>query len=67
VLRWGTGDIRSLFEANGLSLHEWEKERTDRITLRETDRDAMTAPPSLPVTAGTPSTPVPLDARQAVA
>jgi len=67
VLRWGTGDIRSLFEANGLSLHEWEKERTDRITLRETDRDAMTAPPSVPVTAGTPSTPAPLDARQAVA
>jgi HAD superfamily phosphoserine phosphatase-like hydrolase len=67
VLRWGTGDIRSLFEANGLSLHEWEKERTDRITLRETDRDAMTAPPSQPVTAGTPSTPAPLDARQAVA
>ena len=67
VLRWGTGDIRSLFEANGLSLHEWEKERTDRITLRETDRNAMTAPPSVPVTAGTPSTPAPLDARQAVA
>ena len=40
VLRWGTGDIRSLFEANGLSLHEWEKARTDRIILRETSRDA---------------------------
>ena len=36
VLSWGTGEIRSLFEANGLSLHEWEKARTDRITLRET-------------------------------
>jgi HAD superfamily phosphoserine phosphatase-like hydrolase len=36
VLRWGTGQIRSLFEANGLSLHEWEKARTDRIILRET-------------------------------
>jgi HAD superfamily phosphoserine phosphatase-like hydrolase len=36
VLRWTTGDIRSLFEANGLSLHEWEKARTDRITLRAT-------------------------------
>jgi HAD superfamily phosphoserine phosphatase-like hydrolase len=36
VLRWSTGDIRSLFESNGLSLHEWEKARTDRIILRET-------------------------------
>jgi HAD superfamily phosphoserine phosphatase-like hydrolase len=36
VLRWTTGEIRSLFEANGLTLHEWEKARTDRITLRET-------------------------------
>jgi HAD superfamily phosphoserine phosphatase-like hydrolase len=36
VLRWGTGEIRSLFESNGLSLHEWEKARTDRIILRET-------------------------------
>jgi HAD superfamily phosphoserine phosphatase-like hydrolase len=36
VFRWGTGEIRSLFESNGLSLHEWEKERTDRIILRET-------------------------------
>ena len=31
VLGWGTGEIRSLFESNGLSLHEWEKARTDRI------------------------------------
>jgi HAD superfamily phosphoserine phosphatase-like hydrolase len=36
VLRWSTGDIRLLFESNGLSLHEWEKARTDRIILRET-------------------------------
>jgi predicted HAD superfamily phosphohydrolase len=36
VLRWSTGEIRSLFESNGLSLHEWEKARTDRIILRET-------------------------------
>jgi HAD superfamily phosphoserine phosphatase-like hydrolase len=36
VLRWGTGEIRSLFESNGLTLHEWEKARTDRIILRET-------------------------------
>ena len=36
VLAWSTGEIRSLFESNGLTLHEWEKARTDRITLRET-------------------------------
>jgi hypothetical protein len=36
VLGWPTGDIRSLFEANGLSLQEWNKARTDRIVLRET-------------------------------
>jgi hypothetical protein len=36
VLRWNSGEIRSLFESNGLTLHEWEKARTDRITLRET-------------------------------
>ena len=35
VLGWGTSDIRSLFESNGLTLHEWEKARTDRVTVRE--------------------------------
>ena len=33
VLGWGTGEIRSLFESNGLTLHEWEKARTDRVTF----------------------------------
>jgi HAD superfamily phosphoserine phosphatase-like hydrolase len=35
VLGWGVGEIRSLFESNGLTLHEWEKARTDRVTVRE--------------------------------
>ena len=35
VLGWGTGDIRSLFESYGLTLHEWQKARTDRVTVRE--------------------------------
>lgn len=35
VLGWGVGDIRSLFESNGLTLHGWEKARTDRVTVRE--------------------------------
>jgi HAD superfamily phosphoserine phosphatase-like hydrolase len=35
VLKWGSGDIRSLFESKGFTLHEWEKARTDRVTVRE--------------------------------
>jgi HAD superfamily phosphoserine phosphatase-like hydrolase len=35
VLGWGSGDIRLLFESNGLLLQEWEKARTDRVTVRE--------------------------------
>jgi len=34
VLGWNSGDIRALFESNGLTLHEWEKARTDRVTVR---------------------------------
>ena len=34
VLRWNSGEIRALFESNGLTLHEWERARTDRITVR---------------------------------
>jgi phosphoserine phosphatase len=34
VLGWSSGDIRALFESNGLTLHEWEKARTDRVTVR---------------------------------
>jgi predicted HAD superfamily phosphohydrolase len=36
VLGWGVSDIRSLFESYGLHLHEWEKARTDRVTVRDT-------------------------------
>ena len=35
VLRWGSAEIRSLFESNGLTLHEWQKARTDRVIVRE--------------------------------
>jgi HAD superfamily phosphoserine phosphatase-like hydrolase len=31
LLGWRAGAIRSLFEANGLTLEEWERARTDRI------------------------------------
>ncbi len=33
LLDWRTGDIRTLFESYGLTLNEWEKERTDRVTV----------------------------------
>lgn len=35
VLRWEMPDIRALFESCGLTLHEWQKARTDRVTLRD--------------------------------
>ena len=36
LLDWRTGQIRALFESNGLTLFEWEKERTDRVKISET-------------------------------
>ena len=35
VFGWGTMAIRTLFESNGLTLHEWEKAHTDRVTVRD--------------------------------
>jgi HAD superfamily phosphoserine phosphatase-like hydrolase len=35
LLRWRTGEIRELFESYGLTLDEWEKERTDRVKIGE--------------------------------
>ena len=35
LLDWRTGDIRTLFESYGLTLNEWEKDRTDRVTISE--------------------------------
>jgi HAD superfamily phosphoserine phosphatase-like hydrolase len=35
LLHWGAGDIRNLFESYGLRLHEWEKDRTDRVRISE--------------------------------
>ncbi len=34
VLGWSSGDIRALFESNGLTLQGWERARTDRVTVR---------------------------------
>jgi len=35
LLDWRTGQIRALFESNGLTLDEWEKDRTDRVRISE--------------------------------
>jgi hypothetical protein len=35
LLHWRTGDIRNLFESYGLTLNEWEKDRTDRVKISE--------------------------------
>lgn len=35
LVRWRTGNIRELFESYGLTLNEWEKERTDRVKISE--------------------------------
>jgi hypothetical protein len=32
---WTSGQIRELFEAHGLTLHGWEKARTDRVTVHQ--------------------------------
>jgi hypothetical protein len=33
LLHWRTGEIRALFESYGLTLEEWEKDRTDRLKI----------------------------------
>ena len=39
VLGWGVRDIRALFESYGLTLQEWEKARTDRVTVGDSARE----------------------------
>ncbi len=39
VLGWGVRDIRALFESYGLTLQEWEKARTDRVTVGDAARE----------------------------
>jgi HAD superfamily phosphoserine phosphatase-like hydrolase len=36
VLGRGVSEIRTVFESNGLTLEQWDKARTDRVTIRET-------------------------------
>jgi HAD superfamily phosphoserine phosphatase-like hydrolase len=39
VLGRGVGEIRTLFESNGLTLAQWDKARTDRVTVGDTRAD----------------------------
>jgi phosphoserine phosphatase len=43
LLGWRTSEIRALFEANGLALAEWEKARTDRVTIAALPREPVPA------------------------
>lgn len=36
LLHWRSGEIRELFESYGLTLEEWEKDRTDRLKVGNT-------------------------------
>jgi phosphoserine phosphatase len=42
IVGWRAAGIRELFEAHGLTLHDWEKARTDRITVQDA------RPPGIP-------------------
>jgi HAD superfamily phosphoserine phosphatase-like hydrolase len=46
IAGWGVTEIRGLFESSGLTLHEWEKARTDKVTV------ATLAPSVAPVEFG---------------
>jgi HAD superfamily phosphoserine phosphatase-like hydrolase len=47
VLGWKSSRIRNFFEAHGFSLREWDKVRTDTITLCETPREHAIATAAL--------------------
>jgi phosphoserine phosphatase len=37
ILGWRLPEIRALFESYGLSLREWDRSHTDRVTIRDAD------------------------------
>jgi HAD superfamily phosphoserine phosphatase-like hydrolase len=46
VLRWDSAKIRRFFTARGLTLREWDKSRTDMLTIEET-AESTSAPATL--------------------
>ena len=45
VLRWDSAKIRRFFSANGLMLREWDKMRTDMLTIQDS-ADSLAAAPT---------------------
>lgn len=43
VLRWDSAKIRRFFAANGLTLREWDKMRTDTLSIQESAVPAVTS------------------------
>jgi len=43
VLHWDSAQIRRFFAARGLVLREWDKMRTDLLTIQETPHPASAA------------------------
>lgn len=43
VLRWDSAKIRRFFAANGLNVREWDKMRTDTLTIQESAIPAVTS------------------------
>ena len=39
IAGYGPAEIRELFDRNGFVIQEWEKVRTDWLTIREHSRD----------------------------
>jgi len=42
IAEWDAGRIRSLFESHGLQIQEWDKIRTDWLTIKEVPSDVVT-------------------------
>jgi hypothetical protein len=43
VLRWDSVKIRRFFTANGLMLREWDKTRTDMLTIQDSTDQISTS------------------------
>jgi 2-hydroxy-3-keto-5-methylthiopentenyl-1-phosphate phosphatase len=49
VLRWDSAKIRRFFASNGLMLREWDKMRTDMLTIQESSTEPLAAAaPAIP-------------------
>jgi HAD superfamily phosphoserine phosphatase-like hydrolase len=48
ILGWEAAEIRRLFDSYGLIVQEWDKARTDWMTIRESARESPASPERLP-------------------